>query len=448
MGGCGGTSGTPKTGSAVAAESPPAPSTTASHAASGASGKASSAPLDSGKAGGGSNAPSTSSPQLIGLQRSLQRALHKAGPASGALVYDLTAGRTLFAMRDNTGRPPASVEKLYTTLAAVRLLGPGARLHTVVIGKGHMGRHGVWHGDLYLVGGGDPTFGDGAFNKIWESGYGPTSTQLVHQLTARGIHAVTGRVIGDESLFDRRRGGMLTNLDADVPDFGGQLSALAYDHGASTKGLNPAAFAARELTLAMKADHLHAHAANKTGNAPARGRVLAVVSSPPLSVMLRLMDVPSDDLFAELFAKQLGSRFGGGGTIADGAQVISSTIATEYGIHPKILDGSGLSRSDRSSPRQVVDLLRSAWGTPDGRILAASLPVVGVNGTVRSIAVRTPAQRNCVAKTGTLDGVTNLAGYCQRPGHHKLAFALMIDGPANWSALVLEGQMIAAIARY
>lgn len=378
----------------------------------------------------------------------MRRALGKAGPASGALVYDLTAGRTLFATRDNTGRPPASVEKLYTTLAALRLMGPGARLHTVVIGKGHKGRHGVWHGNLYLVGGGDPTFGDGAFNKTWESGYGPTSTQLAHQLSAHGIRSVTGRVIGDESLFDRRRGGMLTKLDADIPDFGGQLSALTYDHGGTAKRLNPAAFAARELTLAMKSDHVRARAAKKSGNAPRHGRVLAVVSSPPLSVMLRLMDVPSDDLFAELFAKQLGSRFGGGGTIADGAKVISSTIATEYGIHPKILDGSGLSRSDRSSPRQVVDLLRSAWGTPDGRIMAASLPVVGVNGTVRSIAVHTPARRNCIAKTGTLDEVTNLAGYCQRPGHHKLAFALMIDGPENWSALVLEGRMIGAIARY
>ena len=80
----------------------------------------------------------------------MRKALAKAGPASGALVYDLTTGRTLFAQRDNTGRPPASVEKLYTTLAVVRLLGPGARLHTAVLGKGHMGRHGVWHGNLYL----------------------------------------------------------------------------------------------------------------------------------------------------------------------------------------------------------------------------------------------------------------------------------------------------------
>jgi serine-type D-Ala-D-Ala carboxypeptidase/endopeptidase (penicillin-binding protein 4) len=446
LAGCGGGSGASKTDSApVPAVSSAAPTTTP--AGAGASGDASAAPLAAGTAADAPTSKAPLVPALTRLQAALRRSLRKAGPRSGALVYDLTARRTLFALRQGVGRPPASVEKLYTSLALLRMLGPDARLHTVVVGKGHMRAHGVWHGDLYLVGGGDPTFGDGAFNKIWESGYGPTASQLVNQLSGRGIRRVTGRVIGDESLFDRRRGGMLTKLDADVPDFGGQLSALAYDHGATARGLNPGAFAARELTLSLRADHVRARASSETGSAPARGQILAVVSSPPLSVMLRLMDVSSDDLFAELFTKQLGTRFGGGGSIAAGAQVVASTI-TSYGIHPRIVDGSGLSRSDRSSPRELVDLLRAAWRTPDGNILAASLPVVGVSGTVQTIAVHTPAQGNCIAKTGTLNFVTNLAGYCRRRDHHELVFALMVDGPGNSSALVLEGQMVAAIARY
>ena len=44
--------------------------------------------------------------------------------------------------------------------------------------------------------------------------------------------------------------------------------------------------------------------------------------------------------------------------------------------------------------------------------------------------------------------VTNLAGYCRAAGHHTLAFALMLDGPPNWTATVLEGRMIGAIAGY
>jgi D-alanyl-D-alanine carboxypeptidase/D-alanyl-D-alanine-endopeptidase (penicillin-binding protein 4) len=363
------------------------------------------------------------------------------------MVYDLTAHQRVFALREGVRRAPASVEKLYTTLALLRMLGPGARLHTEVMGTGHLGRHGVWHGNLYLRGGGDPTFGDGAFNRVWEEGYGPTATQLVDQLRGVGIRRVTGKVIGDASLFDAHRGGPSTNFAPDVPDFGGQLSALTYDHGATLGTLSPGAFAARERALALRAAHVRAKASHDTDVTPSGAHTLATVSSPPLSVMLRLMDVRSDDLFAELFTEQLGSRFGTGGSIAAGARVVTSAI-TSYGVHPGIVDGSGLSRDDRSSPSQVVSLLRSAWRTPEGNVLWASLPVVGVNGTVQRIGVHTPAQGNCIAKTGTLNGVTNLAGYCHRSGHHRLAFALMIDGPSNAQALELMSRMVGTIAKY
>ena len=103
-------------------------------------------------------------------------------------------------------RPPASVEKLYTSLAVLRELGPDATLQTKVLGAGSLGSRGVWHGDLYLVGGGDPTFGDQGFNRTWEFGYGPTASQLANQLQAHGIRRVTGAVIGDGSLFDGRVG--------------------------------------------------------------------------------------------------------------------------------------------------------------------------------------------------------------------------------------------------
>ena len=117
-------------------------------------------------------------------------------------------------------------------------------------------------------------------------------------------------------------------------------------------------------------------------------------------------------------------------------------------MHPRILDGSGLSRDDRTSPLEIVDLLRELWGTTVGRELVDSLPTVGKTGTVQTIGLKTPAVGHCVAKTGTLNDVTNLAGYCHRPGHHAIAFGLFVDGPPNWTALVLESRMIGAIARY
>ena len=386
-------------------------------------------------------------PALISLRTSLTKASNKAGSETGALVYDLTAKQTLFSLRPDVGRPPASVEKLYTTVALLSELGPNARLETKVLGAGHLGPGGVWRGNLYLVGGGDPTFGDGGFNRAWEQGYGPTANDLVAQLGAVGIRQVTGWVIGDASLFDGLRGGPATAYGPDVPDFGGQLAGLTYDHGSTLKKLNPGAFAARELVLTMHGAGIGARPLNRTLPAPPGTRQLASVSSPPLSVLLRLMDVPSDDFFAEMLTKQLGVRFGGAGSIHAGAGVISKMIGS-FGLHPTIVDGSGLSHADRSSPGQIVALLRLMWHTPMGRVLSDSLPVVGMSGTVQGIAAHSAAQGRCTGKTGTLNFVTNLAGYCTARNKHVLAFALMLDGPPNSTVYKLLGQMLPAIARY
>ena len=384
---------------------------------------------------------------LAHLQAVLNAALKAAGPATGALVYDLNARRSLYTRRALAGRPPASVEKLFTTVALMRRLGPDARLHTTILGTGHLVR-GTWHGNLYLRGGGDPTFGDSGFNRVWNQRQGPTPNELVSQLLRRGIHRVNGRLFADESLFDIHRGGLSTGLRPDTPDYAGQLSALVYDHGSINRRLSPAVFATRQVAVTMRGSGIAVRAATRTRRTPHGARLLAIVSSPPMAAMTRLMDVPSDDLYAELFTKQLGVLFGHGGSIAAGAAVIRQAIGDTYRLHPRILDGSGLSHRDRASPAQIVDLLRDVWHTPTGGELAASLPTVGMEGTVQFLGVKTPARGRCIAKTGTLDYVTNLAGYCRAAGNHLVAFALMLDGPPNWTATVLEGRMIGAIAGY
>jgi len=381
------------------------------------------------------------------LRGALRRALRHAGPGVGVYVYDLTAGKRLFALDASVMRNPASVEKLYTTVAVLSRMDPGDRLRTEVLGAGHLARHGVWVGDLYLRGGGDPTLGDGTFNRTWEHGYGPTAAQLADKIRAAGIRRVTGRLIGDGSMFDALRAGPATNFAPDLPDYGGQVSALTYDHGATQGRLTPEAFAARQLARTLRAQHVRVLATPTPGVTPKHARAIAKAYSPPLSVLVRLMDVPSDDLFADMLDKQLGARYGHGGTLSAGAEVISSVIGL-YGIHPKIVDGSGLSRADLSSPLQVAGLLRLVWHTEIGRLLADALPVVGETGTVQTIAVHTAAQGRCIAKTGTLNYVTNLAGYCASRGGHTLAFAFFVDGPANWQALGMLGKMVAALARY
>jgi D-alanyl-D-alanine carboxypeptidase/D-alanyl-D-alanine-endopeptidase (penicillin-binding protein 4) len=381
------------------------------------------------------------------LVSELRRALRLAGLHSGALVYDLTTRKTVFSVRAGVGRPPASVEKLYTSAGLLSEFGPDARLTTRVLGTGSLGSGGVWHGNLYLRGGGDPTLGSVAFNRQWLGGEGATVSSLAAQIGSRGIRRVSGSVIGDPSIFDSLRGDPSTNFAPDLADLGGELSALTYNHGESggtVRGaVSPGAYAAEQFALALHASRVEATPAPATGLTPRRARLLASASSPTIATLLRLMNVPSDDFFAETLTKALGVLFGTGGTTAAGTRVITRAVG-RLGIHPRVLDGSGLARGDRSSPIQVVRLLRAIWSMPSQRrVLYASLPVVGVNGTTRRIARHTPAQGRCSAKTGTLNNVTNLAGYCSAAGGQKLAFAIFIDGPPNQNALAVEGRMVA-----
>ena len=164
--------------------------------------------------------------------------------------------------------------------------------------------------------------------------------------------------------------------------------------------------------------------------------------------MTRQMDVPSDDLFAELFTKQLGELFGGGGTISDGAQVIRGTISAAFGLHPVVLDGSGLSRDDRSSPADIVDLLRDVWRTPIGRL---AVRLAAADRSRRHGQVHRGRDR----RPGPLPGQDRHPERRHQSGRllpdrigRNLAFALMLDGPSNVASIALEERMVAAIARY
>ena len=407
----------------------------------------------SGSAAGGKTAAAAADPPATGaavtaLQSQINRALAHSGRHVGLLVEDLSGRQLLDGRAASVPRPPASVEKLYTTVAALDLLGPGARMQTTVLGTGGLEAGGVWHGNLYLHGGGDPTLGDGNWNRIYEDGYGPTALDLAKQLHQAGIRRVTGHIFADDSLFDTDPGGPATHNLADTPDYGGEMSALVYDHGMTTARMPPAVFAAHELALTLRGIGVRVAAASRTQPTPANAIELTHVDSPPLSVLVRLMDVPSDDLIADMLAKQLGARLVGEGTLAAGAQEITQVIAQDYALHPTVFDGSGLDRSDRTTPAEVVTLLSKVWATPTGQLLYAALPIVGKQGTVAGIGVHTPAQGRCAAKTGTLNGVTNLAGYCRARNGHTLAFALMVDGPANWLSYPVLGRVAAAVARY
>jgi D-alanyl-D-alanine carboxypeptidase/D-alanyl-D-alanine-endopeptidase (penicillin-binding protein 4) len=388
---------------------------------------------------------------LASLQADLAHQLARAGAGSGAYVYDLSAQQALFSERASALHPPASVEKLYTATSALALMGASGHLSTSLLGTGRLAPRGVWEGNLYLRGGGDPTFGSASFIRSHYGGNGASVSALASQLVRTdGIHQVTGSVFGDESYFDSSRGEPSSGYASD-PFLEGTLSGLAFNRGASGSERwphAPAAYAAHELWRALKADGVRIRRSSRAAVTPPGAVQLAQVSSPTIAQLLGLMLPPSDNYFAETLIKDLGARYGGAGTTAAGAAVVRRTIASLAGTHPHVVDGSGLSRSDLTSPQQVADLLVKLAPTPIGGVLRGDLAVAGRTGTLETRMRDTTAAGRCEAKTGSLIGVSNLAGYCESADGHLLAFAIFNDGISVETARTYQDHMAATIASY
>lgn len=393
-------------------------------------------------------------PVASALTSVLGSGMHKIGGASSAYVVDMTTGQVLYSQAADVPRLPASVQKLYTTSTALLRFGPTATLSTNVLGSGWLDAQGVWHGVLYLKGGGDPTFGSQSFDHT-AYGTGATIQRLVSNLK-RNLHltAVRGWIVGDASYFDSLRGTPATGFATDLPDVEGELSALVYNRGfADLEGIVPQArpvlYATQRFAAALRAAHIKVPARTPvvTGSTPPNASRLAGVLSPPMSTLIALTNTPSDNYLAEMLLKGLGARFGGAGTTAAGVAVVRSELSSQFGIAPQFDDGSGLSRSDFTTPEQVVTLLEQMYNNP---YFFNSLAVGGETGTLQPYTQGTAAQGVCHAKTGTLHDVANLAGYCRALDGHELAFAFLANGLTNpdYVHSIEADKMAAAIARY
>jgi D-alanyl-D-alanine carboxypeptidase/D-alanyl-D-alanine-endopeptidase (penicillin-binding protein 4) len=394
-------------------------------------------------------APAVASPRQ-GLVRALNSGMRAAGNYSGAYVLDLNTGQTLYSHNARTPRLPASVEKLLTTSTALLKFGAGATLTTSVLGVGQLSA-GTFTGTLYLRGGGDPTFGSATFDHA-NYGTGATVQGLVSNLiSATGIHAVSGSVVADESAFDSLRGTPATGYSPNG-EVEGELSGLAYDRGwANSDGTvffkHPALAAGQQFDLALRAGGVKAPglASVTAARTPPDAKLLAVVHSPSMARLIALTNTPSDNYFAETLTKDLGAHFGAGGTTAAGGAVVSTEMASVFGIHPRLNDGSGLSRYDRVTPFDMVSLLRQMAGNAN---FTKSLAIAGRTGTLVDEMRGTPAQGRCRGKTGTLHDVSNVVGYCQAQDGHTLAYAFMMNGIVPDYAHPIQDQMQVALATY
>jgi D-alanyl-D-alanine carboxypeptidase/D-alanyl-D-alanine-endopeptidase (penicillin-binding protein 4) len=373
---------------------------------------------------------------LSTLKTSWNKRERRMGSHAGAYVVDLGTGRVLYSRNADRTLAPASNEKLLTTAAALVRLGQATTLQTVVrpAPDAVLQPDGTLAGDLILVGAGDPSLNDVAMR------------DLVAQLQAAGIRRVTGAIVGDESLFDNRRGSYDSSFRYDS-DLGGELSALTWGHGRfDSRG--PAYWAASRLRYFLKLRNVRV--SSKVAVSPTatiETPTYAIHDSPTIADLVSITNHPSDNFYAETLLKLLGARAGTGGSTAAGITAVQEVLQ-RLGVRAKMVDGSGLSRVDRVSAHQVVRLLAAMAGRREGAALRASLAAPGEWGTLEHRLTGTAARGRCRAKTGTLIGVSALSGYCFDAAGHTIVFSLLENGVCAVCAKKLEDQMVPMLARY
>jgi serine-type D-Ala-D-Ala carboxypeptidase/endopeptidase (penicillin-binding protein 4) len=347
------------------------------------------------------------------------RGVPRAG--TGAYAFDLRAGRVVYRWQARKSLKPASNEKLGVALAALRRLGPAYRIRTEV--RGYGSRSGsTWRGRLLLKGYGDPTLSRGDLRR------------LAARLRTAGIRRVTGSIVGDERYFDRRRtapGWKASYYKIESPP----LSALVVNR-ARVRGHTvdrPALAAAKAFRKALVGAGIAVGGKAATGRTPAGSPVLAVARSKTIAAIVRRMNKTSDNFYAEMLVKHLGAKLRGSGTTAAGCRVVRRVLDTRNvplaGV--RIVDGSGLSRYNRATARAVGATLLAAWRDPDvRRPFFLSLPIAGVDGTLKERMRSGPAYRRVHAKTGTLNTASALSGYVAT----RYVFSILQnDNPISWT---------------
>src|SRR6476619_3085150 len=353
-----------------------------------------------------------------GFQVQLARALrvpHVSPGQTGAIAVDLRTGKTLFAQNAHLPLRPASNEKLATTYAALTALGPSFRIETDVLGEGQQSG-ATWQGDLVLRGYGDPALSFAQVNS------------LARQVAAAGISHVTGRILGDESWFDTRRTGLGWKREFYLHE-SPALSALVVNRGWTGRYETgrPALMAAQILRRDLRRAGVTVHGGAALGVASAEAASLASVQSARLAVLVRHMDVYSDNFYAEMLLKQVGAVQGSGGSAAAGIAV-ERRLLNDAGVPlagVRMVDGSGLSLIDRWTPLGLATLLRTMWEDTDLRpYLEPALPIAGETGTLQHRMRKAPARGLVRAKTGTTNNASSLSGFVG----DRYAFSILENG--------------------
>jgi D-alanyl-D-alanine carboxypeptidase len=328
------------------------------------------------------------------------------------------------------GRPPASNEKLLLSMALYDRYAPWKRFLTEVRAASRPGAHGIIHGNLWIVGHGDPEIDRRQI------------AELAKAIVAAGIHTIRGSVMGSMGPFSRDwwAKGWKDYFPADyipIP------TALTFRQN-SVRGVHihdPERRAARRLTGQLERRGVAVRGDPAMGRPPGGLVRIGSISSERLATIIRHMDLRSRNFFAEVLGKRIGFDESGHGTIAAGARAVDRFL-DRHGQHFTLYDSSGLSYANRANAGGILELLWAADAAPWGLLLRRSLPAGG-RGTLEHRL----GDVTIHAKTGTLDNASALSGWIrsERTGRW-VEFSILSNGFSEWTAKTIEDRIVRIVS--
>lgn len=332
------------------------------------------------------------------------------------LIYDLTADSTLYAYQPFQRMRPASCQKVVTAIAALAQLGPSHSFLTAISTDGKLSGHTLV-GNIYCRGGFDPLVGEKEMQ------------MLASQLRQQNIDTLCGQIYADLSMKSGKKWGEGWCWDDKNPT----LSPLLFQERPEFCSVLLQTMRKAGIVVVVPSER-NVGTERRT---PSSAHQLAQVSHSLEEVIIPMLK-ESNNLIAEAVFYHLSAESGKTSATANQSRLqikklLSSLDITEDSYN--IADGSGLSLYNYTTAYNLVRLLRFA----DTRKavfepFTAALPIAGVDGTLKKRMLQSEAFGRVRAKTGTLIGVSSLAGYVTAANHHRLCFAFINQGVASHSS--------------
>lgn len=325
-------------------------------------------------------------------------------PHAAVLIVDLKSGEELVSHNPGKSLIPASIMKSVTAASLLEKVGAGYKYSTPVYLTGNIENH-ILYGNLLIEASADPSI---------NSRHEPKSENFVNEIVKSlqniGIDSICGDIIIDESRFP----GPAINpswASGDLPHaYGTGTHGFNFEDNASGKRSvsDPAGIFKGRLRAALSSAGISIGGIRY--DSMAHKHLLGEHRSATIDEIMRSCMMRSDNQYAEALLRTYGYEAGGSGSTAKGAEKELEFWKHRHAAMDsvKIVDGSGLSRSNRVTARFMTDVLKRMAKNP---YYASLFPLAGQEGTLKKFLAGTPLDSYIALKTGSMSGIQCYAGY-------------------------------------